>query len=108
MSTWETQLAASSFGLINGGLAGLIYMYLFTFAGFLAVIASMAEMASMQVVLILRTNLAVDNPSRAPTSGGQYHWVSEFAPKSCQKFLSYVTGTGTLWMVGTSCLTRML
>ncbi|KAA6414477.1 MAG: amino acid transporter [Lasallia pustulata] len=75
MSTWETQLAASSFGLINGGLAGLIYMYLFTFAGFLAVIASMAEMASM-----------------APTSGGQYHWVSEFAPKSCQKFLSYVTG----------------
>lgn len=30
--------------------------------------------------------------TRAPTSGGQYHWVSEFAPKSCQKFLSYVTG----------------
>ena len=30
---------------------------------------------------------------RAPTSGGQYHWVSEFAPKECQKFLSYITGT---------------
>jgi hypothetical protein len=29
---------------------------------------------------------------RAPTSGGQYHWVSEFAPPSLQKFLSYVTG----------------
>ncbi|EFQ98516.1 hypothetical protein MGYG_01543 [Nannizzia gypsea CBS 118893] len=28
----------------------------------------------------------------APTSGGQYHWVSEFAPASSQKFLSYVTG----------------
>jgi choline transport protein len=29
---------------------------------------------------------------RAPTSGGQYHWVSEFAPKSIQRFLSYVVG----------------
>lgn len=28
----------------------------------------------------------------APTSGGQYHWVSEFAPPSCQKFLSYIVG----------------
>ncbi|KFY48511.1 hypothetical protein V495_01268 [Pseudogymnoascus sp. VKM F-4514 (FW-929)] len=75
MSTWETQLTASTFGLINGGTAGLIYCYLGTFVGFLAVISSMAEMASM-----------------APTAGGQYHWVSEFAPKSAQQFLSYVTG----------------
>lgn len=29
---------------------------------------------------------------RAPTSGGQYHWVSEFAPASAQKFLSYLVG----------------
>lgn len=29
---------------------------------------------------------------RAPTSGGQYHWVSEFAPLCCQRFLSYVVG----------------
>ena len=28
----------------------------------------------------------------SPTSGGQYHWVSEFAPKSCQRFLSWLTG----------------
>ena len=28
----------------------------------------------------------------APTSGGQYHWVSEFAPERAQKFLSYLTG----------------
>ena len=66
---------ASSFGLLNGGTAGLIYCYVATFAGFLAVIASMAEMASM-----------------APTAGGQYHWVSEFATRSCQRFLSYITG----------------
>lgn len=30
--------------------------------------------------------------SRAPTAGGQYHWVSEFAPPNCQKFLSYLVG----------------
>ncbi|KAJ5772912.1 hypothetical protein N7457_007808 [Penicillium paradoxum] len=30
--------------------------------------------------------------SMAPTAGGQYHWVSEFAPKRGQKFLSYITG----------------
>lgn len=29
---------------------------------------------------------------RAPTSGGQYHWVSELAPKQHQKFLSYIVG----------------
>jgi hypothetical protein len=35
-------------------------------------------------------------------SGGQYHWVSEFAPPSCQKFLSYITGwISTLsWQAG--------
>lgn len=39
--------------------------------------ASLAEMASM-----------------APTCGGQYHWVTEFAPSEYQKFMSYMTG----WM----------
>lgn len=34
------------------------------------------------------------NSSRAPTAGGQYHWVSEFAPPRHQKFLSYIVGTG--------------
>jgi choline transport protein len=29
---------------------------------------------------------------RAPSSGGQYHWVSEFAPPSMQKILSYASG----------------
>ena len=29
---------------------------------------------------------------RAPTSGGQYFWVSMLAPPSTQKYLSYVTG----------------
>jgi hypothetical protein len=25
-------------------------------------------------------------------SGGQYHWVSEFAPRKFQKILSYIVG----------------
>lgn len=29
---------------------------------------------------------------RSPTAGGQYHWVSEFSPPWCQKYLSYITG----------------
>ena len=29
---------------------------------------------------------------RSPTAGGQYHWVSEFAPRKYQKILSYITG----------------
>ncbi|KKY37784.1 putative gaba-specific permease [Diaporthe ampelina] len=28
----------------------------------------------------------------APTTGGQYHWVSEFSPRKYQKFLSYLMG----------------
>ncbi|KAL8810818.1 MAG: hypothetical protein Q9200_002286 [Gallowayella weberi] len=75
MSSWETQLATAVFGLTNGGTAGAIYIYIATFFGFGLAIISMAEMASM-----------------APTAGGQYHWVSEFAAPSKQKFVSYMTG----------------
>lgn len=50
-------------------------MYLIASLGFICVNISMAEMSSM-----------------APTSGGQYHWVSEFAPPAYQKFLSYLVG----------------
>ena len=30
---------------------------------------------------------------RAPTAGGQYHWVAMLAPPSSKKFLCYITGT---------------
>lgn len=69
--------SANTQGLVNGGLAGLFWSYVWTFLGFSLIIMSLAEMASM-----------------APTSGGQYHWVSEFAPPQYQKCLSYLTG----WM----------
>lgn len=59
MGTWEALLGTIALALGNGGPSGLLYTYLASYIGFTAVIASMAEMASM-----------------APTSGGQYHWVS--------------------------------
>ena len=59
----------------------MFWSYIWTFAGFTTIVMSLAEMASM-----------------APTSGGQYHWVSEFAPRRYQKFLSYFSG----WMATTS------
>ncbi|KAJ3495681.1 hypothetical protein NLG97_g3225 [Lecanicillium saksenae] len=75
MCSWESLLSTASLALTNGGSAGLIYTWLIAWAGFNAVYASMAEMASV-----------------APTTGGQYHWVSEFAPPGYQAFLSYVVG----------------
>ncbi|KAF2014149.1 amino acid transporter [Aaosphaeria arxii CBS 175.79] len=75
MATWETGLTTLIIPLTNGGTGGAIVLFLATAIGMGFVIVSMAEMASM-----------------APTSGGQYHWVSEFAPRKHQKFLSYVVG----------------
>ncbi|KAF2824350.1 amino acid transporter [Ophiobolus disseminans] len=92
LSTWEVVLATSVFALSNGGTAGLIWGYLIVMVGFGFVVASLAEMASM-----------------APTAGGQYHWVSEFAPPTCQKFLSYMVGwLGVLgWQTGAATVSYL-
>ncbi|KAK5116834.1 hypothetical protein LTR85_009094 [Meristemomyces frigidus] len=74
-ATWESTLLASYIGLENGGTAGVIWMSVLTWICFIAMISSMAEMASM-----------------APTAGGQYHWVSEFAPPTWEKPFSYIVG----------------
>ncbi|CAK7200079.1 hypothetical protein SEUCBS139899_002767 [Sporothrix eucalyptigena] len=89
MSTWEIALMTSAFGLINGGKAGLVWGYLVVWIGYMLVFASIAEMASM-----------------APTSGGQYHWVSEFAPPRAQKFFSYTIGWVSVlgWQTGLASL----
>lgn len=55
MSTWVAMLLTSTFSLINGGLAGTVWLYLATWICTFSLAASLAEMASM-----------------APTSGGQY------------------------------------
>ncbi|CAI7668529.1 unnamed protein product [Penicillium viridicatum] len=75
MATWESILLTSTYGLTDGGRAGMVYVYIGSFVGFFAAVVSMAEIASI-----------------SPTSGGQYHWVSEFAWPRCQRFLSYLTG----------------
>ncbi|KAK5725060.1 hypothetical protein LTR17_013259 [Elasticomyces elasticus] len=73
--TWETLRTNSLAIITNGGTAGLFWGFLIVFGGFLLVYASIAELSSM-----------------AATSAGQYHWVSEFAPPSVEKYLSYITG----------------
>lgn len=63
------------FGLLNGGPGGLIYGYLFCWAGWAAVVATMGELVSIW-----------------PTAGGQYHWTYMLAPERWKVVLSYITG----------------
>ncbi|KAJ5331410.1 hypothetical protein N7476_001193 [Penicillium atrosanguineum] len=86
-ATWEYILISNYEGLENGGLPGMFWGYIWTFIGFGFIIASISEMSSM-----------------APTSGGQYHWVSEFSSPRYQKFLSYITGWMSVlaWQAGTA------
>lgn len=77
LATWEFVLVSLASGLVNSAFGGLFWVYIGTTLCYSTVVLSLAEMSSM-----------------APTAGGQYHWVSEFAPESCQKFLSYCAG----WM----------
>lgn len=62
-----------------------------------------------------------DLSCRAPTAGGQYHWVSMLAPSSIRNFMSYIMGAhswkknfiqrrannirlvGHMWMASNSC-----
>ncbi|KAL8713676.1 MAG: hypothetical protein Q9220_002202 [cf. Caloplaca sp. 1 TL-2023] len=68
--TWEILLANILFISIDGGTADLFWGYIVVLIG---------------VALTYAT-------ARAPTAGGQYHWVSEFAPPKHQKLLSYMVG----------------
>ena len=77
MVSWELSIFTINQGLVGGGRAGLIWSFIWSFFGYLPVFLTMAEMSSI-----------------CPISGSQYHWVSEFAPESWQKPLSYFTG----WM----------
>ncbi|KAF5019815.1 hypothetical protein F66182_8184 [Fusarium sp. NRRL 66182] len=77
--TWEAVTVLFSQGLNNGGTAGVIYSFLVVWIGNFSVFSTMCELVSM-----------------APTAGGQYHWVAMMAPRSCSKFLSYITGMLTV------------
>ncbi len=82
-AVWEIGLFNLTPGLTNGGRPGLVYSVLWNFIGFGPIYLSMAEMASM-----------------APIAGAQYHWVSEFAPESMQRSLSYITGLDQATFIG--------
>jgi len=84
-ANWELAVFTLNQGLIDGGRAGLVWSYIWNFAGFLPIVASMAEMSSM-----------------SPIAGAQYHWVSEFAPARYQKILSFFTGwfSTLAWQAG--------
>lgn len=49
---------------------------------------------SLSLWMVINEGVWLMDIYRAPTSGGQYHWVSEFAPPEYQQSLSYVVG----WM----------
>ncbi|KAK3632993.1 hypothetical protein LTR56_016041 [Elasticomyces elasticus] len=78
-AAWEIGLFVLTPGLVDGGRAGLVWNVLWNIVGFGPIYLSMAE---------VRPN-------------GD-HWVSEFAPESCQRILSYISGwTSTIaWQAG--------
>jgi len=81
MGTWEILMTSNTQALLAGGSAGLFWSLVWSYCGQTFIVLSLAEMSSM-----------------APTAGGQYHWVSEFAPEKYQKILSYLSGESiALW-----------
>ncbi|KXT01296.1 hypothetical protein AC578_2709 [Pseudocercospora eumusae] len=75
MAIWEALATVVASALTNGGPPCLFFNYLISFAGTLALAASMAEIASIY-----------------PSAGGQYHWVAAFAPPSIRPLSSWITG----------------
>ncbi|MCJ1292409.1 hypothetical protein MMC34_003959 [Xylographa carneopallida] len=73
MSSWETTLTTITFGLLNGGPAGLVWGYVIVFAGMLTVFASVAEMASM-----------------APTAAG---WICVLGWQTAATSVAFLAGT---------------
>lgn len=77
MATWEFSIVSMSPVLPLTGYGGFFWTFLGCMVLYGTVVLSLAELSSM-----------------SPTAGGQYHWVSEFAPEGWQKGLSYAAG----WM----------
>lgn len=77
MATWEFSIVSMSPVLPLTGYGGFFWTFLGCMLLYGTVVLSLAELSSM-----------------SPTAGGQYHWVSEFAPEGWQKGMSYAAG----WM----------
>ncbi|KAK4497668.1 hypothetical protein PRZ48_010321 [Zasmidium cellare] len=90
MVAWEALLVIVQYPLLDGGPPCIFWGLIIAPIGLTFVYASIAELASM-----------------SPTAGGQYHFVSEYAPPKYQKVLSYITGWlialgWQTWLAGTS------
>ena len=102
MASWEIVLATAVLGLLDGGTAGFLYTNLASWIGFTCVYASLGEQGSMaptsgksskmEKFCVQLSSFHLETPADhlAFYLGGQYHWVSEFSPRWCQKFLSYL------------------
>lgn len=77
MATWEFAIVSMSTSFATAGFGGFFWTFMGCMLCYSSVVLSLAEMCSM-----------------SPTAGGQYHWVSEFAPAGWQKEASYASG----WM----------
>lgn len=80
--------------LIPGGSTCLFWSIVWAYVWQTFVVLSLAEMASMAPTAggasfhpCFRCSWRADQPTT-----GQYHWVSEFAPRRYQKVLSYTSG----------------
>ncbi|OJJ45843.1 hypothetical protein ASPZODRAFT_133711 [Penicilliopsis zonata CBS 506.65] len=78
LATWEGMLSTFIIPFENGGPAGTVYSFLVVWIGTFSSFLTLSELVSM-----------------APTSGGQYHWVSILSPKWCHKYISFLTG----WLI---------
>lgn len=83
-NSWAGIAGSLQLALLAGGPATLIYSILVTTTAYLAIAASMAELAAVY-----------------PTAGGQYHFASILAPERWRRGVSYTCGLLALfsWLV---------
>ncbi|KAK3117248.1 hypothetical protein LTR53_001583 [Teratosphaeriaceae sp. CCFEE 6253] len=102
IGTWNFFLGLIAFGLTDGGTAGLIYGFIICLTGFSD---GFDGTYLWQTISLVQSSLLLGHsPPRQPfdllrhseafTDGPIPHLrVSEFAPRACQKYLSYISGT---------------
>ncbi|MCJ1355100.1 MAG: hypothetical protein MMC33_005091 [Icmadophila ericetorum] len=84
LATWEGTSAVFISAFVNGGPVSVVYGFIISAIGTVAIGASFAEMASM-----------------SPVAGAQYHWTAEHSPRRARAILSWIQGWMTVlaWQV---------
>ncbi len=95
-SAWETLATTFQFSLLNGGPASIVYGGILTGFGCTAIAFSLAEMASMYVIIFHVCHFLAESLltslSRDPMVGAQYRWSARFAP-AAPRFWGLIQGT---------------